>query len=241
MLTLKHELKIFIVCKWAAKLRQNSIFLEKHQPGLLITGHPGGVNKYEQFFWTPAYICDLGQQGDLYTKTNLEHQSSENFNIMMWIQDLPHPRWFVPYVFGVIVSCIKLTYISRIIRIIQPPAEAMERMSIQNTKKICYALVFYIPKFLTSHKVQITSNPTFIVVWINLWNGLQRKKTLKNVHQSCYNFFCKVLNVVTDSFYIKTLWRKNYVDKVKLFVQPNIFYKQFWNYCYSFFCTFRKS
>ena len=27
-----------------------------------------------------------------------EHQSSENFKIMTWIQDFSHPRWFVPYV-----------------------------------------------------------------------------------------------------------------------------------------------
>ena len=38
---------------------------------MLLPGHPGGVSWYEQRFWTPADICDLGQQGDLYTKTIL--------------------------------------------------------------------------------------------------------------------------------------------------------------------------
>ena len=39
------------------------------QPGLLLPGHPGGVNWYEQRFWTPADICDIGKKGD--TKTIL--------------------------------------------------------------------------------------------------------------------------------------------------------------------------
>ena len=30
------------------------------------------INWYEQRFWTAANICDLGQEGDLYTKTTLE-------------------------------------------------------------------------------------------------------------------------------------------------------------------------
>ena len=41
-------------------------------PGLLLLGHPGGVNWYEQHFLTAADICDLGNQGVLYTKTILE-------------------------------------------------------------------------------------------------------------------------------------------------------------------------
>ena len=55
----------------AARLSQNSIFLESPQPGLLIPGYPVGVNYYEQRFWTPADICDLEKQGELYTKTIL--------------------------------------------------------------------------------------------------------------------------------------------------------------------------
>ena len=39
---------------------------------MLIPGYPGGVNGYEQLFWTGAEICDLGKQGDLYTRTILE-------------------------------------------------------------------------------------------------------------------------------------------------------------------------
>ena len=36
---------------------------------MLLPGHPGGVSWYEQFFWTLADICNLGQQGDLYTNS----------------------------------------------------------------------------------------------------------------------------------------------------------------------------
>ena len=38
---------------------------------MLLPGHQGGVSWYEQRFWTPFDICDLGQQGDLYTQTIL--------------------------------------------------------------------------------------------------------------------------------------------------------------------------
>ena len=60
---------MLIMCKWAAKLPQNSIFLEYPIPWMLLPGHPGGVSGYEQCFWTPTNICNLGQQGYLYTNT----------------------------------------------------------------------------------------------------------------------------------------------------------------------------
>ena len=55
------------------------MFLVYPQPGMLLSGHPGGVNWYEWKFWTPAVFCDLGQQTDLYTKTILVTLRSWNF------------------------------------------------------------------------------------------------------------------------------------------------------------------
>ena len=69
-------------------------------PGILLPGHPGGVSGYEQYFWTPADICDLGQQGDLYTLF-WEHQGAENLNSLTWIQDLLNPHWFVQWKFQI--------------------------------------------------------------------------------------------------------------------------------------------
>ena len=33
-----------ILCEWAPKLPQSSLFLEVPQPGMIQPGHPGGVN-----------------------------------------------------------------------------------------------------------------------------------------------------------------------------------------------------
>ena len=38
---------------------------------MLLPGHPGVVNWYEQHFWTAADSFDLGQQADFYTKAIL--------------------------------------------------------------------------------------------------------------------------------------------------------------------------
>ena len=38
---------------------------------MILHGHPGGVNWYEQPFWTPMGFCDPGQQADFSTKAIL--------------------------------------------------------------------------------------------------------------------------------------------------------------------------
>ena len=48
-------------------------------PGIPRPGHPGGVNLFEQQFWTPAGACDLGKQGDLCTKAILVTRSCWKF------------------------------------------------------------------------------------------------------------------------------------------------------------------
>ena len=66
---------------------------------MLLPGHPGGVNWYEQHVWTDVDLFDLGQQADLYTKSILVLRKCwklQNYDIAL-IQDLPHPCWFVPY------------------------------------------------------------------------------------------------------------------------------------------------
>ena len=53
---------------------------------MLLPGHPGGVIWYKQPFWTFANNCDMEQQEPFWL-----HQGYENFKILKWIQDLPHP------------------------------------------------------------------------------------------------------------------------------------------------------
>ena len=77
-------------------------------PGMLLPGDPGGVNWYKQRFWTPADICDLGQQGDLKKKNNSENTKvlkiSElwhGFKISPILADLCHictPKCLVPWI-----------------------------------------------------------------------------------------------------------------------------------------------
>ena len=38
---------------------------------MILHGHPGGVNWYEQIFLTPMGFCDPGQQADFSTKAIL--------------------------------------------------------------------------------------------------------------------------------------------------------------------------
>ena len=38
------------------------------EAGMLLPGHPGGVNWFEWEFLTTAGLCDLGKQGKLFTK-----------------------------------------------------------------------------------------------------------------------------------------------------------------------------
>ena len=62
-------------------------------PGMLLPGHQVGVSSYEQCCWT-TNVCDLGHWDSKVTSIQRpfwEHQNSENFKIMTWIQDLPHP------------------------------------------------------------------------------------------------------------------------------------------------------
>ena len=56
------------MCKLASKFPLNSTFLESPQPGMLLPGHPGGVNWYEIRFWTAVNNGDLEQQADLFTR-----------------------------------------------------------------------------------------------------------------------------------------------------------------------------
>ena len=46
---------------------------------MLLHDHPGGVNSYEELFWTAADLLDLGQQLKLYTKTILVTRKSWTF------------------------------------------------------------------------------------------------------------------------------------------------------------------
>ena len=41
---------------------------------MLLPGHPGVINWYEQTFWTAADSCDLGQQADVHIKAILNTQ-----------------------------------------------------------------------------------------------------------------------------------------------------------------------
>ena len=71
------------------KLPQDSIFLKYAQPGILLPGHPGGVNKFKLEFCTFAGIFDLGQQAHLDTKTT--HKGAEHFKIIPWLRYISHP------------------------------------------------------------------------------------------------------------------------------------------------------
>ena len=58
---------------------------------MLLPGHPGRVNWYEQKFWTDANLFDLGQQTDLYTKTILVTRKYwHGFKISPILADLCH-------------------------------------------------------------------------------------------------------------------------------------------------------
>ena len=53
-------LQVWTMCEWASKLPKNSIFNEKPQPGMLLTGHPCGVNWHADMeFVTDARIFFL--------------------------------------------------------------------------------------------------------------------------------------------------------------------------------------
>ena len=73
---------MLIMGKWVAKLPQiqyswNNLNLDCSY--LVIQG----VNWYEQRFWTAANICDLGQQGDLYTNDHSGNTKALNI-LKLW-------------------------------------------------------------------------------------------------------------------------------------------------------------
>ena len=55
---------------------------------MLLAGHSGGVNWYEQFFGLPLTIVTWNSK----LTSFWAHQGDENSKIITWIQDLPNPR-----------------------------------------------------------------------------------------------------------------------------------------------------
>ena len=56
---------------------------------MLLPGHPGGVNWYEQKLWTAANHCDLKLQADFFTRAILgTHIYFLFFFIMTLVEDL---------------------------------------------------------------------------------------------------------------------------------------------------------
>ena len=51
-------------------------------------------------FWLPSTFVTWDSKVTSTQRPFWEHQSTNHFNIMTWIQDHPHPRWIVPYIFG---------------------------------------------------------------------------------------------------------------------------------------------
>ena len=96
---------MFIVCKWAAKLRQNLIFLEQPQSGLLITGNPGTGPLKPKVASKNPWMGDYIQKRDLDEGFNLVHVTTivigENINKMdllvtkEMVQNIGHFRYFV--------------------------------------------------------------------------------------------------------------------------------------------------
>ena len=66
---------------------------------MLLPGHPGEINSYKQHFWTGVDSCDLGQKADPLHKDHSGCTEVLKIKIMTWIQDLPHPRLSVLYIF----------------------------------------------------------------------------------------------------------------------------------------------
>ena len=52
---------------------------------MLLPGHPGGVNWYEQCFSTVAENCDLEQQADKLQGSFWAHLGYENLKVITWI------------------------------------------------------------------------------------------------------------------------------------------------------------
>ena len=88
---------MLMMCEWASKLHQISIFLYLPQPGMLLPGHLGGVTRYEWYFWTAAGFCNLGQQVELTKKKHFGpmevpniSDKTHNFEISPTLADLCH-------------------------------------------------------------------------------------------------------------------------------------------------------
>ena len=54
---------------------------------MLLYGHPFGISWYEQRFWTPTDICELGQHCDLYTHTILTDKPTERQKRLLILAD----------------------------------------------------------------------------------------------------------------------------------------------------------
>ena len=82
--------QIWILSEESTKLSHYLIFLEKHQPGMLLPGHPGGVNWYEQCVWIVTQNCDLDQQADCFTRAFLGDEKINGFKISPILANLCH-------------------------------------------------------------------------------------------------------------------------------------------------------
>ena len=65
---------------------------------MLLPGHPGGVNWYEQRFWTAAYNCDLEQKADFVISNSWHTEGMKmlkllhGFRISPTLADLCHKQ-----------------------------------------------------------------------------------------------------------------------------------------------------
>ena len=79
------------MCKLAFKLPQIQFAWNNPLHKMLLPGHPGGVSLYEQCFWTAKTFVSWDNKMTSTHRLFLEPQGTDNFKIMTWIQDLPHP------------------------------------------------------------------------------------------------------------------------------------------------------
>ena len=99
--TYKIVFQILIICEWATNLKPKNLkiqySLNNHNLEcfyLVIQVGSSGMNNV--FGLLPTIVTWNSKLTSL-LEPFWSHRGDENFKIFTWIQDLPHPRWFVPY------------------------------------------------------------------------------------------------------------------------------------------------